>query len=150
MKKQLLILTLGASFLLANSNDTDLLSQVTKNSVNGAQYELNNQDMEKVDGGYTYFGSPVPQVFYGGIASQMQRLVEGSNKKSSSTFNTSNSSNSSSGSGNISSSIYTKQVNLNKVDKSNQSYYSQSKDGKIYYGNSLSSIQVPYVGYFRR
>ena len=41
-------------------------------------------------------------------------------------------------------------VNLNKVDKSNQSYYSQSKDGKIYYGNSLSSIQVPYVGYFRR
>jgi hypothetical protein len=106
--------------------------------------------MEKVDGGYTSFGSPVPQVFYGGIASQMQRLVEGSNKKSSSTFNTSNSSNSSSGSGNISSSIYTKQVNLNKVDKSNQSYYSQSKDGKIYYGNSLSSIQVPYVGYFRR
>lgn len=53
MKKQLLILTLGASILLANSNDTDLLSQVTKNSVKGAQYELNNQDMEKVDGGYT-------------------------------------------------------------------------------------------------
>ena len=30
MKKQLLILTIGASFLLANSNETDLLSQVTK------------------------------------------------------------------------------------------------------------------------
>ncbi len=144
MKKQLLILTLGASILLANSNDTDLLSQVTKNSVKGAQYELNNQDMKKVDGGYTSFGSPVPQVFYGGILSQMQRLVEGSNKTSS------NSSSSSSGGKNISSSIYTKQVNLKKVDKSNQSYYSQSKDGKIYYGNSLSSIQVPYVGYFRR
>ncbi len=145
MKKQLLILTLGASILLANSNDTDLLSQVTKNSVKGAQYELNNQDMEKVDGGYTSFGSPVPQVFYGGIASQMNDLLKKSNPPKSSS-----SSNSSSGGKNISSSIYTKQVNLKKVDKSNQSYYFQSKDGKIYYGNSLSSIQVPYVGYFRR
>lgn len=75
MKKQLLILTIGASFLLANSNETDLLSQVTKNSINGSQYELSNQDMEKVDGGYTSFGSPVPQVFYGSIANQMNGLL---------------------------------------------------------------------------
>ena len=75
MKKQMLILTIGASFLLANSNDTDLLSQVTKNSVNGAQYELNNQDMEKVDGGYTSFGPPVPQVFNRSIETQLKSLL---------------------------------------------------------------------------
>lgn len=75
MKKQLLILTLGASFLLANSNETDLLSQVTKNSINGSQYELSNQDMEKVDGGYTSFGSPVPQVFNRSIETQLKSLL---------------------------------------------------------------------------
>jgi hypothetical protein len=75
MKKQLLILTIGASFLLANSNETDLLSQVTKNSINGSQYELSNQDMEKVDGGYTSFGSPVPQVFNRSIETQLKSLL---------------------------------------------------------------------------
>ena len=93
MKKQMLILTIGASFLLANSNDTDLLSQVTKNSVNGAQYELNNQDMEKVDGGYTSFSSPVPQVFYGSIANQMQNLLEKSTQKTTTSTSISHSSN---------------------------------------------------------
>ncbi|WP_066153166.1 hypothetical protein [Aliarcobacter cryaerophilus] len=93
MKKQLLILTIGASFLLANSNETDLLSQVTKNSINGSQYELSNQDMEKVDGGYTSFGSPVPQVFYGGIANQMQNLLEKSTQKTTTSTSISNSSN---------------------------------------------------------
>ena len=93
MKKQMLILTIGASFLLANSNDTDLLSQVTKNSVNGAQYELSNQDMEKVDGGYTSFGSPVPQVFYGSIANQMQNLLEKSTQKTTTSTSISHSSN---------------------------------------------------------
>ncbi|RBQ27747.1 MULTISPECIES: hypothetical protein [Arcobacteraceae] len=141
MKKQLLILTLGASFLLANSNDTDLLSQVTKNSVNGAQYELNNQDMEKVDGGYTSFGSPVSQVFYGGIASQMNNLLKDSNNRINTSSNSSNS--------NSSSSLGNKMTSQN-LNKPSQTYYFQSKDGKIYYGNSLSSIQVPYVGYIRR
>ena len=75
MKKQMLILTIGASFLLANSNETDLLSQVTKNSINGSQYELSNQDMEKVDGGYTSFGSPVPQVFNRSIETQLKSLL---------------------------------------------------------------------------
>ena len=90
MKKQLLILTIGASFLLANSNETDLLSQVTKNSVNGAQYELSNQDMEKVDGGYTSFGSPVPQVFYGGILNQMNHLLNNNGNGSNSLSSSSN------------------------------------------------------------
>ena len=93
MKKQLLILTIGASFLLANSNETDLLSQVTKNSINGSQYELSNQDMEKVDGGYTSFGSPVPQVFYGSIANQMQNLLEKSTQKTTTSTSISHSSN---------------------------------------------------------
>ena len=93
MKKQLLILTIGASFLLANSNETDLLSQVTKNSINGSQYELSNQDMEKVDGGYTSFGSPVPQVFYGSIANQMQYLLEKSTQKTTTSTSISHSSN---------------------------------------------------------
>ena len=93
MKKQLLILTIGASFLLANSNETDLLSQVTKNSINGSQYELNNQDMEKVDGGYTSFSSPVPQVFYGSIANQMQNLLEKSTQKTTTSTSISHSSN---------------------------------------------------------
>ncbi|MDD3026428.1 MAG: hypothetical protein PHY49_07640 [Aliarcobacter skirrowii] len=93
MKKQLLILTLGASFLLANSNEADLLSQVTKNSVSGTQYELSNQDMEKVDGGYTSFSSPVPQVFYGSIANQMQNLLEKSTQKTTTSTSISHSSN---------------------------------------------------------
>ena len=93
MKKQLLILTIGASFLLANSNETDLLSQVTKNSINGSQYELSNQDMEKVDGGYTSFSSPVPQVFYGSIANQMQNLLEKSTQKTTTSTSISHSSN---------------------------------------------------------
>ena len=93
MKKQLLILTIGASFLLANSNETDLLSQVTKNSVSGTQYELSNQDMEKVDGGYTSFSSPVPQVFYGSIANQMQNLLEKSTQKTTTSTSISHSSN---------------------------------------------------------
>ena len=76
MKKQLLILTIGASFLLANSNETDLLCQVTKNSINGSQYEFSNQDMEKVDGGYTSFGSPVPQVFYGGNTKSNESFIK--------------------------------------------------------------------------
>lgn len=89
MKKQLLILTIGASFLLANSNETDLLSQVTKNSINGSQYELSNQDMEKVDGGYTSFGSPVPQVFNRSIETQLRSLL---NNKSTTGGNSNNSS----------------------------------------------------------
>ena len=93
MKKQLLILTIGASFLLANSNEADLLSQVTKNSINGSQYELSNQDMEKVDGGYTSFSSPVPQVFYGSIANQMQNLLEKSTQKTTTSTSISHSSN---------------------------------------------------------
>lgn len=93
MKKQLLILTIGASFLLANSNEADLLSQVTKNSVSGTQYELSNQDMEKVDGGYTSFSSPVPQVFYGSIANQMQNLLEKSTQKTTTSTSISHSSN---------------------------------------------------------
>ena len=93
MKKQLLILTIGASFLLANSNEADLLSQVTKNSVSGTQYELSNQDMEIVDGGYTSFSSPVPQVFYGSIANQMQNLLEKSTQKTTTSTSISHSSN---------------------------------------------------------
>ena len=76
MKKQLLILTIGASFLLANSNETDLLSQVTNNTLSGSQYELNNSEMEKVDGGnYASFGSPVPQVFNRSIETQLKSLL---------------------------------------------------------------------------
>jgi hypothetical protein len=49
--------------------------------------------MGKVDGGYTSFGSPVPQVFYGGIANQMQNLLEKSTQKTTTSTSISNSSN---------------------------------------------------------
>jgi len=52
MKKQLIILALSTSFLLANSNDIDLLKEVTNSKISGTQYELNSLTMSKVDGGY--------------------------------------------------------------------------------------------------
>jgi|GEM_PF-3458984 len=52
MKKYLVSLILGISFLLANSNDLDLLKEVTNSKISGKQYELNNLAMLKVDGGY--------------------------------------------------------------------------------------------------
>jgi len=52
MKKQLIILALSTSFLLANSNNIDLLKEVTNSKISGKQYELNSLTMSKVDGGY--------------------------------------------------------------------------------------------------
>ena len=49
--------------------------------------------MEKVDGGYTSFSSPVPQVFYGSIANQMQNLLEKSTQKTTTSTSISHSSN---------------------------------------------------------
>lgn len=55
MKKILLTVSLGASFLLANNSlDLDLLSQATNGNMKGNQFELSKLEMKKADGGSRY------------------------------------------------------------------------------------------------
>ena len=56
MKKLLLILAISASAVMADvSPKDDLLSVATAGKTAGTQFEMNKEDMQKADGGYSYY-----------------------------------------------------------------------------------------------
>jgi|GEM_PF-2994892 len=135
MKKQLIILALSTSFLLANSNDIDLLKEVTNSKISGTQYELNSLTMSKVDGGYT-FGPVVGQVFRDSMLGQMQAMLERNRPKSSSSSSNSNNSSTS-----YNNTRYTETLAYAYRDVLSPSYMTVYRIGGRYY--------LPY-SYYRR
>ena len=67
MKKVFLALLLGASAVMADvsTDQDDLLSVATAGKTAGTQFEMNKEDMQKAEGGYTIrvYGNPY-NVYY--------------------------------------------------------------------------------------
>lgn len=56
MKKLLLVLAISASAVMADvSSKDDLLNIATAGKATGSSYEMNKEDMQKADGGYSYY-----------------------------------------------------------------------------------------------
>ena len=56
MKKVFLALLLGASAVMADvSSKDDLLNIATAGKATGTQFEMNKEDMQKAEGGYSYY-----------------------------------------------------------------------------------------------
>ena len=65
MKKLLLNLAISASAVMADvSPKDDLLSVATAGKTTGTQFEMNKEDMQKADGGYSYITYTNPNSRY--------------------------------------------------------------------------------------
>jgi len=65
MKKLLLVLAIGASVVMADvGSKDDLLNIATAGKATGASYEMNKEEMQKADGGYSYITYTNPNSRY--------------------------------------------------------------------------------------
>ena len=66
MKKLLIGLVLSISVVMASDmHQDDLLSMATMGKTTGTQFEMNNDEMKDVDGGYTFSNSLYTRYIYG-------------------------------------------------------------------------------------